>query len=211
MMQVWGNIKNETKYLNEKVKKWLSTGLRLLKQNVKANGQTDLNWGNGQEDVTQGPGNKTDLHALEESQQGAAENNTADHKRRTNRNEPGKKQKVRKKYKNGEKHEWTPEIKNISFTDSNSGLHHTTISNTVNVSVLFVNEKQKIKHVRFDEQLLKSAGFFSTFCRWISVKLQREEAEEVDLWIKPHQILSNAGRQSRREAGGTLQHWSGAQ
>lgn len=116
-----------------------------------------------------------------------------------------------KKYKNGEKHEWTPEIKNISFTDSNSGLHHTTISNTVNVSVLFGNEKQKIKHVRFDEQLLKSAGFFSTFCRWISVKLQREEAEVVDLWIKPHQILSNAGRQSRREAGGTLQHWSGAQ
>lgn len=101
MMQVWGNIKNETKYLNEKVKKWLSTGLRLLKQNVKANGQTDLNWGNGQEDVTQGPDNKTDLHALEESQQGAAENNTADHKRRTNRNEPGEKKEGEKKI-----HKW---------------------------------------------------------------------------------------------------------
>lgn len=46
-----------------------------MKQNVKANGQTDLNRGNGQEDVTQGPDNKSDLHAQEESPRGAAENN----------------------------------------------------------------------------------------------------------------------------------------
>lgn len=56
------------------------------------------------------------------------------------------------------------------------------------------NKKNKKKQVLF---------LFPTFCH--SVKLQKEETEEVDLWIKPHQILSN-GRQSRREAGGTRQH-----
>lgn len=74
--------------------------------------------------MAKGTDNKTDLHALEGNQQGAAENKTADLKSRPNRNEPGEKQKGKQKqYKNGEMSEWTPETMNVNLTDSNPGLH----------------------------------------------------------------------------------------
>lgn len=73
-----------------------------------------------------------------------------------------------KKYKNGEKSEWTPEITNVSFTGSNPGLHLSMIGQTVNVAYIyknivclfFVNVKQTTKLVRFDNQLLTRAVSF---------------------------------------------------
>lgn len=88
---------------------------------------------------------------------------TADLKSRRNRNEPGEKQKERKKkYKTDET---VNEQLNVGLANSNPGLHLRIMSNTFNAAyvyniVVLQRWKNKItKLVRFDEQL--ECRFFS--------------------------------------------------